>query len=226
MKTKRLFTDAELKEAGTPTETLIAAAIDAGDGEKAKKLSQRMGREFLFMHDLYLNWVASLLSFIYKRYGGEITDEALRESVATWGKSLVERQQGKELKKRLLMSATGIRGHMQPMQIEEDDEKFTFTFKPCGSGARLALDGAYGPPKNFSRVSTPCVMTYGRKDFPIYCSHDPILEILAIELTGYPFFVTEPSADIGKIPCRGYLYKDPKDIPDKYYQRIGKKKPK
>jgi hypothetical protein len=64
------------------------------------------------------------------------------------------------------------------------------------------------------------------KYFPIYCCHCPIMEMLAIEATGKmgaAHIVSEPK-EFGE--CHFAIYKDPKDIPDEYYKRIGKTKPK
>ena len=42
----------------------LTEAIDAGDTETAKRIGQRMYKEFLSMHDLYRNWVTATLSEI------------------------------------------------------------------------------------------------------------------------------------------------------------------
>jgi hypothetical protein len=62
------------------------------------------------------------------------------------------------------------------------------------------------------------------KDFPIYCVHCPLLEMMEIENTGdfgSVHIITEP---IYHGSCRFTFYKDSADIPEEYYTRIGKKK--
>lgn len=47
---------------GRRTVDRLTDAINTGDAEAAKKLTQRMYNEFLSMHDLYLNWITATLS--------------------------------------------------------------------------------------------------------------------------------------------------------------------
>lgn len=59
----------------------------------------------------------------------------------------------------------------------------------------------------------------------LYCSHCSLVnEILPIENFGYPNRITEYPENPGD-PCTWYIYKDPDDIPEEYYTRIGKTKP-
>lgn len=218
---ERLFTDRELKEMGTRTVDAVMAAIDAGDYDRARKLSRRMYKEFESMHDLYRDWTTSLMSFIYKRYGDEALYESLTEGCGSWVEQLAELYENTpDPKRRALMLAAGLRGHLQPLEIEEDDEKFIFKMVPCGSGGRLIREGCYEPPKNFARVEKPQAMTYWIENLPIYCSHCPFQEIIPIQLRGYPLFVTIPAEKLGEEPCLIYLYKDMKAVPEEYYKRV------
>ncbi len=225
MSGERIFTDQELKEMGMRTVDTVISAIDAGDYEKAKKMSRRMYKEFESMHDLYRDWTTSLMSFIYKRYGDEALYESLSESCGSWISPLLELyEQTPDPKRRAKMLAAGLRGHLQPVEIEEDDEKFIFRMTPCGSGGRLIREGCYEPPKNFARVKNAQAMTYGIDDLPIYCAHCPFQEIIPVELKGYPLFVTIPSGRLGEEPCDIYLYKDVNGVPEEYFSRVGKTK--
>jgi len=218
----RLFSDEELKEMGVPTADAIVKAIDAGDLDRAKRLVGRMQRESLSMHDLFLHWVTALLSFIGKRYGDEVLYEAFKEGCGAWLKPLVQVYETAPPRRRAQLMAAGLRGHLQPIAVEEDEEKVTFLMQPCGSGGRLVLGNSYGPPSNYLKVKKPQAMTYGRQDLPVYCCHCSFQEILPIEVSGNPLFVTEPSQNLGHEPCRISIYKDPGSVPDKFYKRVGK----
>ena len=98
-------------------------------------------------------------------------------------------------------------GVFQPVKIEEDDEQFTITGHPCGSGERLIRDGGYEPPRNFLKIQEPQPMTFNRVDFPVYCAHCYFQNLARIEPEGAPLFVTEPPSELGKKPCRVYMYK-------------------
>lgn len=221
---KRVFTEEQLKEMGTRTFDALNTAIQAGDKEKSLKLTKRMYREFEAMHDLLVKWLASNYNYIYGKYGDAGLYDALHAGCSTWAGDLIKIYAGKEPKRILEILAMGLRGHLQGYKIEEDDEKFTIYCDPCGSGGRLALSGAYESGPKFSRIKKGQAMTYGQSDYPVYCAHCTFQEILPIEATGKPIFITEPPAEIGKGPCKVLIYKDPDKIPEKYFTKVGKKK--
>jgi hypothetical protein len=180
------------------------------------------------MHDTYRNWVAGLLSFIGQHYGDEALEQALRESCAVQLRPIVERfkrcdEEG-NIRRKAEFMAGGLREHLMPLTVEEDEEKFIFQMHPCGSGGRLVLDKYCDPPVNFVKIEKPQPMTCGQAHFPVYCAHALILSILSIEWTGAPVFFEEPSDKIGEKPCKIYLYKDPKDTPAELYAKVGKEK--
>ena len=78
------FSSNEISEMEKKTVDRIIEAIDSGDYDKAKKLTRRMYNEFLSMHDLYRNWVTSLLSEIGKRYGDQDLEVIMNESCKSW----------------------------------------------------------------------------------------------------------------------------------------------
>ncbi len=207
MSNKKIFTEEELKVMGERTLDLIQSCIDAGDRQTAKALSQRMYNEFLAMHDLYRDWITHLLSFIGKRYGDETLYEALKETVGGYTSRLGDRYADKPIQRKIEILVAGLRGHLQPFKIEEDDEKFTITPQPCGSGGRLIKEDAYGPPCNFLKIEKPQSMTFNRSGFPVYCAHCYFQNISPIEPQGPPLFITEPSQQPGEEPCHIYIYK-------------------
>ena len=101
----------------------------------------------------------------------------------------------------------GFRGHLHAFDVQEDDDKFTSTPRPCGSGERLIQKGAHGPPREFLRIKIAQAMTFNRADFPVYCAHCYFQNRLPVEPGGSPLFVTEPSIQLGEEPCRIYIYK-------------------
>ena len=171
MEKKRVFSQGELDAMGARTLDLLQESIEAGDKEAAMKLSRRMYNEFSAMHDLYRDWITDLLTFVGNRLGDDGLYEALKQSVDGYTKNLGNRYADKTIRRKLEILAAGLRGHLQPFEIEEDDEKFTITPKPCGSGERQIEGGGYGPPRNFMKIRKPQPMTFGREDFPVYCAH-------------------------------------------------------
>jgi len=223
MTNKRLFTDKELKDMGTRTLDAVFEAIDAGDKKKAKELAQRMYGEFNHLHDGYFFWVTGLQSYIYRKLGIKAVEEAEREAHTIEAKVVFTPPEKNDLRSRVEHLAGGLRGHLQPITVAEDDEKITITMKPCGSGERLIKMKGYEV--GLARVKEAHPITWGQKDFPMYCVHCPVMEMLDIENSGdfaMCHYISEP---IGKEHCVFVLYKDNKDIPEEFYKRIGKKKP-
>ena len=68
-------------------------------------------------------------------------------------------------------------------------------------------------------------ITYGRESLPVYCCHEPAIEIASIQKTGVPMFIVEPSDELGVKPCKTYLYKNSAGIPERFYTRLGLEKP-
>ncbi len=208
MEEKRVFTEEELRMMGERTLDLLQAAIEAGDKKTAKKLSKRMYNEFLGMHDLYRDWITGLLTFIGKNYGDEVLYEAMKETVGDLSLRLGKRYANKSTREKIEILAAGLRGHLHPIKIEEDDEKFVIHTQPCcGSGGRLVLEGAYDPPGSFLRIKKPQPMTFNRPNFPVYCAHCYVMGTCPTEPGGKALMITDPPEKIGEEPCRCYVYK-------------------
>jgi hypothetical protein len=221
----RVFTEEELKEMGVRTRDAAIKAVEAGDKEKAKELINRQYNEQQGMHDVYLDWVADLMDYIYVNSGEEALYQAMRKVIGTIAQAFSGSPVEMDFRSRVEMVAGTLRGHGCDLEIEEDDEKVCVKMRPCGSGQKLVDSGAYGPPRNLSRLK-PHVMTWGLPDFPIYCVHNPIQAIITIENSGYPMDVVFPAKDVATESCRFCVYKDRDAIPEEVYTRIGMKKPK
>jgi len=223
MSSKRVFTDKELKEMGRRTLDALLETIDAGDKEKAKELAKRMYKEFNYLHDGYFFWVTGLQTYIYNKLGADAVEEAEKFAHTIEAKAVFKPSEKKDFRSLVEHLAGGLRGHLQPITVKEDDEKVTITMEPCGSGERLIKMKGYE--LGLARVKEPHRITWGQKNFPMYCVHCPVMEMLDIENTGdfaFGHFISDP---IGKEHCQFVFYKNPADIPEKFYSRIGKQKP-
>ena len=218
---KRVFTDEEMEEMGALPLDLLNNAIEAGDKEKAKRHAKNMYRESLQMHDMYVDWVAGLMDYIYKNFGENHLYQALKE----WRmRNPMTDVRNVDFKARVKGLVYSLKGHQMPMKIEEDDEKVSITMQPCGSGQRLVEKGSYGPPCNFAMIHKPHIMTWGMTDFPVYCAHEPVIEQVFIEQLGYLPQVAVPAEKVGSKGCAFCIYKNVDDVPEKFYSRVGKKK--
>jgi len=202
---------------------LVFEAIDAGKKEEAKELAKRMYQEFNYLHDGYFFWVTGLQTYIYENYGIDAVEAAERKAHTIEAKVVFKPPEKTDIRSLVEHLASGLRGHLQPITIREDDEKVSLTMQPCGSGERLIQMGGYDV--GLARIKNPHRITWGMKDFPIYCVHCPVMEMLQIENTG-SFGATHIVAQpIYQGSCQFAFYKNPADIPEEFYTRIGKKKP-
>jgi hypothetical protein len=221
----RVFTDQELEEMGARTLDLLLEAIDAGEKDEAKVLAGRMQKEFQHLHDGYMFWVTGLQSYIYRRCGVDAVEEAEREAHTAEAKVVFKPPEKTDIRSLVEHLASGLRGHMQPITIVETDKTISLSMKPCGSGERIIQKDGYSPEVGLAKVEEPHRITWGMKDFPMYCVHCPVMEALEFESAGRLGAVHVVSAPMYHGACEFVFYKDPEDIPEEFYLRIGKKKP-
>lgn len=225
MKTNRVFTEQECKEMGRPTLDVVLEALESGNKEQTRALILRLYQESLSVHDSYAKTKAATLSHIYRTYGVDALESALRGTYNNFFGPIADHFESLDFRGQVEMFVNLNRGHFHPMNIVEDDEKVTITLKPCGGGQRLVTGGAYEPPLSFAKVEESHPITFGKKQFPIYCCHECAFDMLAIERIGHPPFVIFPGETVGKDTCKVCIYKNPEDIPEEVYTRVGKKKP-
>ncbi len=233
--TRRIFAKQELEEFSKDFMGLAMEALERGDIEQAKHWVRRQDETKDALHDLYLHWVAGLLSHIYDRFGEDAAVAAVKET-ACHGQSGFSLPILKTREK--LIAERGLRGYVEwivdlcrqhsmypGFAVEEDDEKVILTLRPCGSGGRLIDMGAYEGPLGYRRLKKAGPHTWGEADLPIYCSHCPwVHEITPLFYggEGSQFWVhAAPFPKQPGDPCAWHIYKEPARIPDKYYERIG-----
>jgi len=224
VKKDRIFRQEELNDMGRRTLDLLTEAIEEGQKDRARQTANRMYREFSVIHDLYTNWLADMMDYVYREEGEDGLYRALRKTIGASIGPMADMEK-MDFRRRVEMLATILRGHLVALELEEDDEKVCIKMTPCGSGQRLLEAGCYEPPRSLSMISKPHAMTWGLSDFPIYCTHAPIMEILCMERLGRPAFVILPNSRVARRSCRYCIYKDPGDIPDEIYARVGRQRP-
>ena len=197
----------------------ILAMLDAREDAEAMSRARRLHDDALASHDLGMSRVSLLLSWITRRHGSEAVGAALEVAMSAdmlGNASYRERAEA-------LMHFTRV--HLQTFELREDDEKLTFLCPVCPSGGRMIQAGFYDEPRNDAHVVGPSSLTWGRESLPAYCCHEPVMEKASIENTGVPLFVVDPPERLGIDPCPTYLYKNPADIPERFYARLGIQKP-
>ncbi len=194
----------------------IDSALEEGRDAETLATAQGLHDEALRYHDRGMARVAALLSWIGRRYDTDLLEEAYEEALAA------DLLGDASFRERALALMHFTRVHLQPFALEEDAEKLTFLCPVCPSGGRLLREGG----DDLLRVAGPRWLTWGRDALPVYCCHEPVMERASARKGGVPLFLVDPSDALGEEPCKTYLYKDPADIPERFYTRIGLQKPR
>jgi hypothetical protein len=226
----RMIRQEGIDELGVGTVRVINDLIDRGNAEEAKAMVDYFRTEMLVVHDIYAQYVQDILAFIAKTYGEGAVEAAFRAALGTWFAVRYEAYNKMSLEERVQLTAEGMRCHLDGPErkgdftLIEEKERFVFQWDPCGSGGALRRR-AVAQGKEVESAKDAHTWTWGKKGVCLYCSHCSMVnEILPIENFGYPNRITEYPEKPGD-PCTWYIYKDPDDIPEEYYTRIGKTKP-
>lgn len=230
---ERWFADHELSELSRPTTDRAVEAIDAGDLDRARGLCAEMKDEWRMLHDLMAESILGLVSYIQEQEGDDGVAAAWRSQLERGWKRHVEAIEDLDRRQVVELLAATWRAHSAggggplpgSFTISEDAEKVTFTMNPCGSGQRLVRRGLYEK-AGYGRTREAHDWSYGRRDFPLYCTHCTFMnELMPIQWSGYPIYPSDPPDDFDRDPCTWYWYKDRDQIPDRHWDRYGARKP-
>jgi hypothetical protein len=224
----------EPTEVGTSSLRLVYQAMDRGDLDEAKRIAEYARLEWQIVHDMYVNWSWSFFTYIADTYGEADLEKAMRSVLGSYYRARYDKVMASDVKTQLQLTVEGLRGHLMgpgrqgDIEIIDEPQRYVLKLTPCGSGgvARERVEGGQEPrPDLFGYSKEAHAWTWGKKKVCYYCAHCSMVnEIMAIENYGHPMRVTEYPEDTPG-PCTWYIYKDPKDIPAEYYERVGKPAP-
>ena len=212
----------------------VEAAMQDGDIELAKDRLEYARKEWEIVHDMYANWSTSFFTYIQKNYGEDAVEDAMRKILGSYYKSRYDKAMAADTETQLQLTIEGLRGHLMgegrrgELGVIDKGKYWEIELAPCSSGGiinqRLA-EGTEPNPELFGVSEQAHDWTWGKKGVGMYCGHCAFVnEILSIENYGHPMRITQhTSAADGS--CTWLIYKDPKDIPAEYYERVGKKAP-
>jgi len=229
----KLFTAKELKNLAVPLPDRIIRSIRAGKLDQALSLCEEMKKSRIVLHDFLADSSTILWSWVGENLGEEIIENMFKYIFAQSAKrQLYDVEETFRIYPKFtvsLLAEAAWRSHCcfgygeypAEFSISEDPEKFTFHMHPCASGGRLWLKGIYEPGRGGKLTEKAHRWSFNRKGLPYYCIHSAFLnEILPYQEFGYLMWPTdEPKGPEDE--CRWHIYKDPNDIPQKYYDRLG-----
>ena len=219
---------------GVSTLEHIEAALDEGNVELAKERLEYARQEWQVVHDMYVNWAWSFFTYIQQKDGDEGLEQAYRDILGSYYRDRYDAVMAADTETQLQLSVEGLRGHLMgpgrrgEVPVTDEGERWRIDLEPCGSGGvaiKRLRAGDEPNPELFGFADKAHDWTWGKENVCHYCGHCAFVnEILAIEHYGHPLRVTEYSGDDDG-SCVWYIYKDPKDIPAEYYERVGKTAP-
>ena len=227
-----IFNTGRLQALATPYPRRIAQGIRQRDTAGAIALTREMAQSRIALHDFFADSCVVLWSFIGERFGEETIGPMFRYVFARAAQRQFFDAAGAQALPYLSVfllakswrahSCFGAGDHPGRFSITEDEKKFTFHLHPCASGQRLWKNGRYEPGGGGRLSQRSWPWTYNRTGFPYYCMHCAFLnEILPCE-SGYGALLwpVDPLSGPDDV-CAWQVYKNPDDIPDHYYRRLG-----
>ena len=219
------FTPEEIAELEKkPSEVAREKIATTGSKEALEAFDQIVGM-FNGVHDGYLMQCNAAVSGLYKEVGPEKYLEYMHDYFYNATAPYMQGYWDKPFKERALIAINAPRMfHDCNMKIlGEDDEKLWFVMDPCGAGQKLWDMGLCK--EGLGLCDKPSKITASGENFPVYCTHAPIAEIICDEL-GVPYMYQQQYPEqVGPCSCVFYVYKDPKDIPDSYFELVGVPRP-
>lgn len=217
-------------EIGVSTYVKINEAIQAGRLEEAMDLVDYLKPEGERVHNIMGDFIYALINYIAETMGEEEVEKAFRymgEKFYPPGKDVVPAMSPEEILQYRCESFRAHRsgpGGMGNITVVEEPDRFVMYLDPCGTGGHLRRAGRLDPPYNFGKTKKPYPWSWGKANVPYFCVHCCLFsELMPIEWVGYPLRVCEFSENPDD-PCVMLFYKEPELIPEKYFERLGKKK--
>jgi hypothetical protein len=208
----RLFEPGELSRLTTPRCAMALSRLDRGILD-IRDLLRDQHREWRPLHDLLCLMVTSLFSVVSADQGVPYLTELVWETYVTLFESAYRMHalfDDRTLFREMVRNWTY---HQATFRVTEEEERFTFTLDPCGSGGRL-FRGEMGPPGCFrygsgliSLLSPGSDLTFQRTGFPVYCIHCAATNRDQFLGRPWPFIVDGSAMLTPEAPCRQYLYK-------------------
>lgn len=223
----------------------LVAACGAGTADEEKV--DAMWDLWRQMHDRDVDHIYGLMNEIVERFGeaelATMWDAIIGDLFSSrYAKFDIAQYSWEEsLWTNLYLVTEAMRGHLVGpgrkgnFEFEEDDERYTFRFDPCGSGGHtLRGDEVEGtparmePPYGWGVTTEEHDFAWNTKGVCYYCSNCcVVMQLKPIDAFGYPVRVVEPPTypATSKAKCTWHVYKDPTKVPERYYRDVGREKP-
>ena len=218
------------------------------DASAALGQLERIHESWVTLHDHDVDHIYGLMDAIVRKWGEETMRDVWDYMIgglftSRYAKFDIAQYSWEEsLPTNLYLAMEAMRGHgVGPgrrgnFEFEEDDERFTFRFDPCGSGGHVLRGDQevfhtpprMEPPYNWAVTTEEHDFAWNKKGVCLYCTNCcVVMQKKPIEEYGYPVRVVEPPTypDTKDAKCTWHIYKDPRNVPERYYADVGQSKP-
>ena len=230
----------------------FVALVHREEGAAALEHLDALKETWRRCHDRDVDHTYGLMSEIVKRLGeesiGAMWDKVLLP-LFTWRyeKFDIDKFAWEEgLETLMLVACEAMRGHLVgpertgDFELIETEDRYILRFDPCGSGGRTIrgdwIEGTPArmePPYNWTVSQEEHTWNHNTKGVCHYCTHCiRLMEELPMDRFGYPVRVIDPPTypDTNPDPnvrqkCQWQMFKDPTQVPEEYYERVGRKRP-
>jgi hypothetical protein len=219
-------------------------AIDEGNKEEAIKALDVLAERTKYLHTIYNVWFWAFMDYVADTYGYNELYHALRSVDYSFnpppppGSSVPTKETIPSAEKRVRKAALWGRSDRSgpnnegSVHVIDEGDKFVMELDPCGSGQTMVLKDpflpgpAMKPPLNYAATKEAHPVSWGKKGIALFCTRCCVQEEMGqiARTGGYLTTIIERDVDYTK-PCRWLFYKELDEIPEKYYKRIGAKKP-
>ena len=245
---ERVFSDEQLELWATPLSIRLERAAAPLDREEIERVREQMDMECLAIYDAYVKWVAVLQSFLVRRGGQLMHDEALRWAAEFGLRPAVRRLCALPFRERVEALAARLRASGSTFEASEDAGRVRFRVDTWGGASRLwrapepwqaegspllregdryryPSYGVYDPPTSIAWLEGGRALTQGRERLPAFLATEVLfLEEMPIELTGAPLAaVTIP--ETADAPALLDVVKDAGSLADSVYEHVGTVRP-
>ena len=227
-------------------------AVYCEDAASALVSAASMKETWRQAHDRDADHVYGLIQAIVDRFGegeiGPMWERVLQPLFGQrYGEFDVEQTPWADtLESLIVLACEAMRGHLVgpdrtgDMELLELEDRFVLRFDPCGSGHRTIrgdpIEGTpprMEPPYEWGVSEQGYSWNHYTKGVCHYCTHCMyVMEEMPIDRFGYPLRVVNPPTypDSGDAQsrqrCEWVMFKDPSAIPEEYYTRVGRNKPR
>jgi hypothetical protein len=223
-------------------------ACGAGDADTARERLDDMHKSWVTLHDHDVDHIYGLLDFIVGRWGEQAMADVCEYMMgglfsSRYAKFDITQYSWEEsLPTNVYLAMEAMRGHLVGrgrrgnFDFEEDEDRYTFRFDPCGSGGHMVRGDQevemtpprMEPPYNWAVLEEEHDFAWNKKGVCLYCTNCcVVMQKKPIEEFGYPVRVVEPPTypDRKDVKCTWHVYKDPRKVPERFYTEVGHEKP-